>query len=411
MAPTLEISIPTTQTSNTTKPYTMYNISLRLPLRTYVVAKRYSDFLTLHSTLTSQTGLAPPVSPPAKSWFARTVNNAQLTEQRRATLEAYLGAINTAEDGRWRACSAWRAFLNLPSSSSSNNTAGGNNNSSSSSTAAAHSVLTTPGQAGNAPIADPAVWLDVHRELKTQLRDARLYLTRRDQAASAAAQHEASAGAKKCLVRAASLIAALDDGLARLSSASNNAGRGGGGGRAGRTRQNDDDDDDEAWNARLKLGDGEVRRRRDLLGAARKEREGLEGVLSSMATKNSSGGAAAATAGDKSELWRHTTTSTSSASSNLAPTARRVLGGRAPETARTRELDNAGILQLQQQILAEQDDDVLDLGRVVRRMKEMGIQINDELAVQNQLLDLLDDDATRVADKIGVAKKRIKKIS
>ncbi|KAK5014729.1 hypothetical protein LTR60_003213, partial [Cryomyces antarcticus] len=66
---------------------------------------------------------------------------------------------------------------------------------------------------------------------------------------------------------------------------------------------------------------------------------------------------------------------------------------------------------LQQQILAEQEDDVLDLGRVVRRMKEMGIQINDELAVQNQLLDLLDDDATRVADKIGVARKRIKKIS
>ncbi|KAL2350884.1 hypothetical protein BJ546DRAFT_922738 [Cryomyces antarcticus] len=383
MAPTLEISIPTTQTSNTTKPYTLYNISLRLPLRTYVLPKRYSDFLTLHSTLTSQTGLAPPVSPPVKSWFTRTVNNAQLTEQRRAALEAYLGAINTAEDGRWRSCSAWRAFLNLPSSNSTSSNA-------------AHSALTTPGQAGNAPIADPAVWLDVHRELKTQLHDARLYLTRRDQATSAAAQHEASAGAKTCLVRAASLIAALDHGLTRLS------------------RQDDDDDDDEARNTQPKLGDGEVRRRRDLLGAARKEREGLEGALSSMATKNnsssgSSGGAAAATAGDRSELWRNNTTSTSS--STLAPPTRRVLGAPAPETARTRELDNAGILQLQQQILAEQEDDVLDLGRVVRRMKEMGIQINDELAVQNQLLDLLDDDATRVADKIGVARKRIKKIS
>ncbi|KAK5012475.1 hypothetical protein LTR60_004359, partial [Cryomyces antarcticus] len=353
MAPTLEISIPTTQTSNTTKPYTLYNISLRLPLRTYVLPKRYSDFLTLHSTLTSQTGLAPPVSPPVKSWFTRTVNNAQLTEQRRAALEAYLGAINTAEDWRWRSCSAWRAFLNLPSSNSTSSNA-------------AHSALTTPGQAGNAPIADPAVWLDVHRELKTQLHDARLYLTRRDQATSAAAQHEASAGAKTCLVRAASLIAALDHGLTRLSSGGNSAGRGGGGG-AGARRQDDDDDDDEARNTQPKLGDGEVRRRRDLLGAARKEREGLEGVLSSMATKNnssssSSGGAAAATAGARSELWRNNTTSISS--SNLAPPTRRVLGAPAPETARTRELDNAGILQLQQQILAEQEDDVLDLGRV-----------------------------------------------
>ncbi|KAF3354247.1 hypothetical protein VdG1_07712 [Verticillium dahliae VDG1] len=54
MAPPAEISIPSTILSTgESKPFTLYNITLRLPLRSFVVQKRYSDFASLHSSLTT----------------------------------------------------------------------------------------------------------------------------------------------------------------------------------------------------------------------------------------------------------------------------------------------------------------------------------------------------------------------
>jgi hypothetical protein len=144
-----------------------------------------------------------------------------------------------------------------------------------------------------------------------------------------------------------------------------------------------------------KLGDGEVRRRRDMLSAAKKEKDGLEGVLNTMAVKSAVSGAsssapstssAAVTNEQKAALFKGT--------NGAAPSGRRVLG--APkETERTRELDNEGVLQLQKQIMQEQDEDLVDLTKVVRRMKEMGVQINEEIVEQNVMLGLLDEDVER----------------
>lgn len=357
MAPQVEVSIPNAQTSNTPKPYTIYNITLRLPLRSYTQPKRYSDFTTLHSALVSQAGTAPPASLPSKSWFTRTTSSPELTEERRKGLEAYLKTINSAEDERWRNTSAWRTFLNLPS----------NNSSKSSLSQALHSAMN-----GGAPITDPVVWLDHHRDLKSQLHDARLNLTRRDQASTAQAQHEASAQAKKCLVRAGTMIGSLDTGLQNLSSPRSNS----------------------------SLGEGELRRRRDLLSSAKREKEGLENLLNAMAAKAAVDQTVAATVADKSSLLN--------SSANKQPTSGRVLG---KETEKTRALDNQGVLQLQKQLMQEQDEDVTVLARAVARQKELGIQIQEELEVQNEMLGMLDEDVTRVQGKMDVARKRIGKIS
>jgi regulator of vacuolar morphogenesis len=72
-----------------------------------------------------------------------------------------------------------------------------------------------------------------------------------------------------------------------------------------------------------------------------------------------------------------------------------VLGGQPKETDRTRERDNQGVLQLQQQIMQEQDQDVEQLNQTVRRMKEVGIAINEELDEQKPLLEILDEDVDR----------------
>ncbi|KAI9751529.1 MAG: emp24p/erv25p- protein [Chaenotheca gracillima] len=401
MAPgTVEISIPNTNTSSTAKPYTLYNISLRLPLRSFILAKRYSDFTTLHSTLTTQAGGVPPPAPlPSKSWFTRTTSSPELTEERRKGLETYLKAINEDGDARWRGTSAWRAFLNLPSGTSGQGAG-----------ARLQDRLTSPGS-GGAPITDPAIWLDCHRDVKTQLHDARLHLQRRDQADTLQGQHESSAAAKRCLVKAGGTIAALDQGLRLLGS---NAPGGKGHKEGGES----------AWESSSseKLGEGELRRRRDLVSTARKEKEGLETLAHSLASKMGPGGIssgggvsnAAASEQDKAALFGGANGSQQSLDVKAGGSGSRggrVLGAPLPETERTRELDNNGVLQLQKQLMEDQDLSVEQLTKGVRRLRELGVAINEELLVQSDLLKLADEDSERLGSKINVAKKRVGKIS
>lgn len=381
MAPALHIAIPTTSTATPAdgKAYTLYHVTLQLPLRKHEVKKRYNDFLALNDALKSQTNSVPPVALPAKSWLRRTVNSEALTEERRQGLETYLRCILESEDARWRSSSAWRAFLNLPSGTNTIQSNG--------------SIQKSSGggrrdSAGG--IKDPNEWLDVHRDLKTHIQSARQQLKQREAATTAQAQHSLSAEAKASLIRAGASIQQLDDGLKAISAASKG--------------------DEAGWGGGKRLGDGEIRRRRDLLGAAKKEVEGLEGVLRSMATRNPASSSAtpqaAATAADKEGLWAGTSTSTA----HNKPPSGRVLGAPLKETERTRELGNEGMLQLQKQVMAEQDEDVLTLGKTVARLKDMGIMMDEELTVQNEMLGLLEADTERVQGKIDVARGRIGKI-
>jgi regulator of vacuolar morphogenesis len=231
-------------------------------------------------------------------------------------------------------------------------------------------------------------WLDMHTTLRVLLHDARSYLARRDAATTPAAQHEASAHAKKCLVRANTTILKLDDALTGLAE-----GRGG----------------------VDKMGEGEIRRRRDLLRRARKEREGLDGVLSAWVSRAGSA-SDVPNSSQKDALFetraglgisgtsppsRSTAGIPGAFPGSTSPPSRafgrpgRVLGGPSKETNRTRERDNQGVLQLQQQIMQEQDQDVEHLNQTVRRMKEVGIAINEELEEQKPLLEILDQDTDR----------------
>ncbi|KAF4119298.1 regulator of vacuolar morphogenesis [Geosmithia morbida] len=355
MAPPPEIGIPSTSVGRigSSKPFTLYNITLRLPLRSYVVQKRYSDFSRLHATLTEQVGAPPPEPLPGKHWLKSTVTSPQLAEQRRVGLERYLRVIAESPDRRWRDTAGWRGFLNLPNSSGS-------------------SAVSAGGTVGNAAAgaADPHTWLDVQRELKGCLQDARQSLSRRDGAldsADSSAAIEAGASAKRALVKSGTLIITLTDGLAKMQ----------------KTKR---------------VGEGELRRRRDLVAAARMERDGLEKLASS--TPSSSSAAAA----DEAELLRG-----AGASSSRAGSGGRVLGAPLPETNKTRELDNQGVLQLQRQELEQQDMDVSQLAAVIRRQRELGIQIGEEAERQKEMLDMLGDDTDRVQGKVRVGNARLKK--
>jgi regulator of vacuolar morphogenesis len=194
---------------------------------------------------------------------------------------------------------------------------------------------------------------------------------------SAAVQHDASASAKRCLVKSNTLILRLEDGLKGIT-----------------------------------VGEGEIRRRRDLLSRARKEREGLETLLNAWAITRSSASTNEKTSGGtsiagarKEELFSGAIrASPLSESPGKMPgsfpiSQGRVLGGPARETEKTRDKDNQEVLMLQRQIMQEQDMDVDELAKAVRRLKELGIGINEEMVEQQQLLDILDQDVDRCVYK------------
>lgn len=350
MAPNLELSIPDTTESNTSSKYTLYNINVRLPLRSYTVQKRYSEFLEFHKSLVAQVSGPPPAPLPGKRYFVHTVSNPTHREERRQGLERYIRAINEAEDSKWRDSPLWRSFLNLPTGITATTSRG----------ASLHAAVSGPAAIDGkaAPITDPTMWLDCFRDVKTHLHDARLYLTRRDQETSPQKQHECSMQAKSSLYKSSSLMGALEEGLRHLANA------------AGNTR----------------LGEGEVRRRKDLLATARKEKEGLDALSQAVSAKVRANNAMP-TESDKQALVGATTSR-----------SRRVLG---KETDQTRELDNEGVLQLQRRTMQEQNQGVDELRKIIARQKELGVAINDELEAQNEMLAIIDDDVTRSVTSIS----------
>lgn len=195
---------------------------------------------------------------------------------------------------------------------------------------------------------------------------------RRDQATSAQVQHEQGAAAKKGIVRAGTLIAGLNQGL--------------------RTAGHD------AWGSE-KLSEREVQRRKDLVANARREKEGLENLLSAMVAKSKVDETVAAAQLDKDKMGLF---------NSKGQGGGRVLG---KETKRTRALDNQGVVQLQQQMMQEQDEDVMVLAQSVARQKQLAVEINAQLNEQKEMLGMLDEDVDRVQGKMDVAKKRIKQIS
>ncbi|KAI0876683.1 Phox homologous domain-containing protein [Hypoxylon argillaceum] len=371
MAPPAEITIPTTSlhtpTDNKSKPYTLYNITLRLPLRTYVVQKRYSELATLHNTLTALVGAPPPAPLPAKSWFKSTASSPELTEDRRRGLEAYLRAIAESPDRRWRDTPAWRTFLNLPGLGSAANSAasvrGGGG--------AGYGIPNR--DAANAAAAqDPGTWLDLHGEMKRDFQEARRCLARRDAATENAVALEAGSAAKKALVKAAGLLSCLRDGL-------------------------------KAMEGTRRLGDGEIRRRKDLIAAARVDREDLEKLSSTISATAKALGKGAPSAADKAALI--------GAAANKTRGGRVLGGAPLPETEQTRELDNQGVALLQRQMMQDQDQDVEVLGRILRRQREMAEAIHREVEEQTEMLDHVNAQVDVLAGKTNVAKKRVKDIS
>jgi len=89
----------------------------------------------------------------------------------------------------------------------------------------------------------------------------------------------------------------------------------------------------------------------------------------------------------------------------------RVFGAAPPkETEETRPLDNAGLFQLQQAKMDDQDTNLSQLSAILQRQKHLGLAIGNEIGQQIELLDDLDNDVDRFGVKLSGAKKQLNRL-
>ncbi|OBZ86250.1 Syntaxin-51 [Choanephora cucurbitarum] len=70
-------------------------------------------------------------------------------------------------------------------------------------------------------------------------------------------------------------------------------------------------------------------------------------------------------------------------------------------------MDNGHILQLQQRIMDDQDQDLDHLSDAIRRQRELGLLIGDELETHAQLIDETEEMVDRTDERLRQAKKRL----
>jgi hypothetical protein len=140
--PLQSVSITRIENRTLPTPHTVYAILVVLPVRSWTVYRRYSEFLSLHQALSQGlNGSNPPPAPfPPKHAARRTLNaitglggllprgeSAKEAEdlhskERKDGLERYLRAIVASVDNSWRETEAFKDFLELPKIQSNTST-------------------------------------------------------------------------------------------------------------------------------------------------------------------------------------------------------------------------------------------------------------------------------------------------
>ncbi|WBW70673.1 SNARE Stx8 [Schizosaccharomyces osmophilus] len=67
--------------------------------------------------------------------------------------------------------------------------------------------------------------------------------------------------------------------------------------------------------------------------------------------------------------------------------------------------------QMHEQMLNEQEESLGGIESSVRRQKQLGYLMNDELGEHNELIDHMGEDADRVDKRLGLARNRLKKVT
>src|SRR5258708_978299 len=356
------IFIKELETRGGSKPYTVYKITVQAAVRTWNVWHRYSEFATLHQDLLNETSSPPPASLPSKhnfsirSPFGRG-HDEKVLEERRTGLETYLRAILSSKDSKWRDTLQFRDFIGAPTTKIE----------SSFSTSGSHFTSSS--------------WLDEHAELQTLVRDIRADLNKRDALSvrnEVAASHTSNVQGKKKLATLISRLDVLSKGIDEIA-------LGG-------------------------LAEGEVQRRKDMAARLQDDATSLGKMVIAARRIGALSGAGVVHESPASQGDRDVLLSMPGSLGEPSSTRQvgRVFGKRTvQETDQTRPLDDAGLMQLQQVQMEQQDAQIGQLFAAVHRQKHLGLAVHDEVAYQNELLDQLSADIDNTGVRLASAKKQI----
>ncbi|KAJ2616207.1 hypothetical protein EV177_001185 [Coemansia sp. RSA 1804] len=384
----------------------------------------------------------PTTLPPKSltSWFskissfggstggAESIGQLEFIEERRQALERYIQSMLMSEDDRWRSSQALQRFL-APSTKGARFLAGKNGS------GVPNGVARSESESGSinsdAGWATPASWLNDQRDAEQLIRDVRQSIVRRE---NALARNEVSVS-HQCLVQAKSQLTDLGRALKLLEQSLETIKTGLTSGELLRRqdilmRMNEE----KANLGRIVLGSGHVSSNSDrtslLSGASSGHNSGrVIGRAGNGANGSGYGNLHSLPAatpvhsqGVAQQQQQHRNSNSQSntemgpasrpAGARQAPRSRRIFGNNNPpqETTETRGLDNQGLLQLQNQRMSEQDQAASELGQLLRRQREMGLAIGNELDLHNQLLGELDQDVDRTNGKLGTARRQINKL-
>jgi regulator of vacuolar morphogenesis len=341
------------------KQHTVYAIEIQAHVRSWQMWRRYSEFVDLHAELSKSTGSPPPHPLPPKHPldFWRPKPDGKMLEERRVGLEAYLRAIVGAKDDKWRENLAFRDFLGVPVGRQARATGGLSTSFSSS------------------------AWLEEHLELQSLIRDVRADINKRDALSDRGdvnGSQKANVSAKQKLAEVLSRIGKLGEGLREL-------GMGG-------------------------MSEGELQRRTDMVARLQDDCEKLGKMVSvaRISSRAQSGGGYAAQKSPAPDSDREALLGES-----FKPITR-VFGAAQPkaprETDQTRPLDDHGVLQLQKVQMEEQDEQVSQLATILRRQRQLGEAIGQEIASQIELMDDLSNNVDRVGGKLAAAKTKLNRL-
>ena len=336
------------------KPHIVYRVEVQTSVRSWQIWRRYSEFVDLHNELIKTTGSTPPMQLPPKHIFTLHKNDEKILQERRTGLEAYLRALVSSKEGQWRETRAFNEFLGVPT-----------------------------GRNANTKLAEGSQftlssWLDEHSELQSLVRDIRADVNKRNSLADmgdVTASHSSNVHAKKKLVALLDRVGLLAAGLEALGTQG--------------------------------MAQGELQRRTDMVARLQDDCEKLGKMV--IASRQARRAQTLPHQRDSAPQEDRNALLSTSPRNDSRP-ARRVFGAPPQETDTTRPLDDHGLLQLQKDQMVQQDEQLTQLTTILRRQKDLGLAISQEIDEQNELLDSLTRDVDVIGGKLTSAQKTMRRL-
>ena len=289
--------------------------------------------------------------------ISMNLSSYQIIRERRVLLETYLRSILTHKNPIWRTSYTFLDFLSVPQHSSNRK-----------------------GSAGEGDIHwTPSNWLAEHGKVEQSIRTIRAELLKRDALAGMGdpiGSRQAGVNSKRLIREAGEKIDSLSRGLDTII---NN------------------------------LGEGEKKRRLEMVDALKNEREDLSRMAEAGVRTNREAVSAPGSnrpigvgimPGGTSSLW-----------GNGSVSSGRVFGKKPEETEETRPLDDRQLLQLQQGKMDGQDEQLKELSKILQRQRGMGEEIHREIGEQTEILEEIEHGVDKVGGKMARAKRDMNKLN